>query len=278
MSIVELDENNIEKYITLIDPDIAESIGREYYQGIVALDDDKTPLSALVWEYKDLNDTAPTRSEICCLCGDDKDSVSLMLEEYDRRTKEKEIKESFFETHGLEEAVAGVLKEHHFTIEEGEGRDVLLTVDDFRVLSYPNRRVPEYVIGIDEVLELQFWQGVTNFLFHGQKGLLEDLDILPKEYFESCSSCIVTDGKINGMLLVHRFPSGKLMPVFYSAIGADSPKNLAYMALSTIRRMLASYPGDTKVIIRRDNRAVEALRGRFFPGQKGETVLKGRRA
>ena len=102
---------------------------------------------------------------------------------------------------------------------------------------------------------------------------------LPKEWFdEKVSCCVMTDGLINGFLLVHRYPSGLLMPVFFYSAGADSRYNLLEMMRFSVHSASEEYPEDTPVLIRRRNESVRALTEKLFPGKQGKEVMKGERA
>ena len=56
MEIIELTEDNVEEYSEYLGPDKAENIGREYYRGIVVINEKKVPESAAIWELLHLED------------------------------------------------------------------------------------------------------------------------------------------------------------------------------------------------------------------------------
>ena len=126
--------------------------------------------------------------------------------------------------------------------------------------------------------ELQFWQGITNCVLHDKKGLMDDLAVMAKDWYDPQISCyVMTDGRINGFFLIHRTPSGILMPVLLTAIGPDSRLDLLNMLSYTINATVENYPADTKIEIRRHAEYVNALVSFLLPGRKGETVWTGSR-
>lgn len=278
MEIIELDADNIEDYEDYIDQDIAENIGREFYRGIVATEDGFSPSGAMVWEYKNMEEDGDTNAEIFFVNSDSEEAIEALLQEFDGQTAGEDVAKSYFEAPGLSDDATRSFSEDGFDVKQVEGRDLIVTVSDLKMLADKARKLPDSVLGLDRVLEVDFMQGMINCSFHGRKGLLEDLNYIEKDWFdETTSCCSVHDGKITGMLLIHAFPSGKLMPVLMSATGPEGKKDILHMVLFAAKNAVEKYDGDTKVIIRRHDQNVTALSAKLFSEQRGEAVVRGNR-
>ena len=276
MEIIELNMDNVSEYNSALDPDVSESIGRDFYRGIVALNQGNNPVGAMIWEYKNMEEDVDTDAEIYLLNAKEEAPAKQMLDEYDEQTSACEVRRSYFEVSSLPEEVKQVFIDAGFEISDRESDDLKLTVSDLKSLTALKKKVSKNTCGLGELTELQFMQGVTTCLFNGRKGIVEDLEFMDKEWFEyDLSSCTITDGKINGMLLVHRFSSGALMPVLFAATGPDSKIDLLNMIVYTARKATELYSHDCTVVIRRHNKSVKALSAKLFGKKTGEQVLYG---
>ena len=277
MKIEELNSENISDYREIIDSDVAESIGREFYHGIVAVEG-AAPSGALIWEYKNLEDTADTNAEIYFAGAESDEAVKSLLNEFDELTASNDVVRAFFDLRILSDDLVKGFKEKGFEVTDGESRDLQITVSDLKPLMALKKKLGDNIVGLDSLMSLQFIRGVTNCLFRGKKGLVEDLEYVEKDWFdESVSSCTITDGKVSGMLLVHRFPSGVLMPVLFNAIGPDSKIDLLSMIAFTARKAVANYSESTPVVIRRHNAMVSALSKKLFGDRPVGQAVHGSR-
>ena len=278
MNMIELTSDNVSEFEDILDPDIAESIGREFFRGIVAKDPGSAPLGALIWEYKNLEEDADTDAEICYIRSENEEAMQELLNQFDRQTSGEEVCLSFFETKELSDGLWQVFSEDGFDVRKGEGRDLVARVSDLRVYAERNRKISVKIKGLKDLQQVRFMQGITNCLFHGKKGLMEDLEYIDKSWFdEEVSCCVITDGMVNGMLLVHRFPSGDLMPVLFTAMGPDANKDLLRMFYFSCQKAVERYPEDTRILVRRHNDSVVTLAKKLFAGRSGEQVVSGER-
>ncbi len=276
MDILELNADNVTDYEDILDQDVSESIGREFYRGIVAVEDGKAPKGAMIWEYKDQEEDADTNAEICFLRSEGSDVIQSLLSHFDTMAEDSEVKGVFFELNDLSDESKKGFSDDGFTVSTVEGRDLTVSVEDLKPLASLKKKVQSSITGLSELMELQFMQGVTNCLFHGKKGLVEDLEYIDKEWFDENISCaVITDGKVSGLLLIHRFPSGILMPVLLTAIGPDFKTDLMQMLVFSAKKAMEQYPGDTKVLLRRHSQEVSALTKRLFAGKSGGEVIRG---
>ncbi len=278
MDIIELDADNIEDYEDYIDQDISENIGREFYRGIVATEDGFSPLGAMVWEYKNMEEDGDTDAEIFYVNSDSVEAIEALLQEYDDQTSGEDVVKSFFEAQGLSDDVTRSFSEDGFDVKPVEGRDVIVTVSDLGALADKAKKSPSYIRGLDQIMEVDFMQGVINIAFHGRKGMLEDLNYIEKDWFDGgISCCTLHDGKITGMFLIHALPSGKLIPVLLSATGPEGKKDILHMVLYAAKKAVENCPGDSQVIIRRHSQNVAALSAKLFSGKGGGAAVQGNR-
>ena len=279
MSIQELYEDNINEYLDVVGTDIAEDMSRMYFHGIACHDDlDDTLKAALVWELKSVEKPEDTESEIVCVFQEDSEGLIAALEEYSKRIGDDKVARSFFELSDIDETREIVFADSGFDMSTAESREIKIPLGKLRSLSMLKDKVPKYIKSLSEIDNDQFNQGMIRIMFNKNVGALDDMCYLSKEWYDQeTSSCVITDGKVNGFFLVHRYPSGILVPVLLYAAGPYSKYDLLYMMRHSINSALAAYPEDTMVSIRRRNDKVRALATKLFPDEKGSTVISGQR-
>ena len=279
MKITDLNTDNVSDYEDILDEDISESIGREFYCGIVASTEDDPSVGAMIWEYRNVEDDDGATAELCYINADSKEDADALLTDFAEQAMLENVSDTFFEISMLPGEVSDTFKEHGFDLKKDESRDIVVNISELSKLATMVKKIPGNIECLGNIREIQFMQGVTNCIFNGKKGLLEDLEYIEKDWFdEDISSCVITDNKISGLFLVHRFPSGKLMPVLLAAIGPDARKDILYMIVNSAQKALLTYPPDTGVIIRRHNQSVRALAKKLFPNKTGETVIFGEKS
>ena len=268
MKITDLNTDNVSDYEDILDEDISESIGREFYCGIVASTEDDPSVGAMIWEYRNVEDDDGATAELCYINADSKEDTDALLTDFAEQAMLENVSDTFFEISMLPGEVEETFKEHGFDLKKDESRDIVVNISELSKLATMVKKIPGNIECLGNIREIQFMQGVTNCIFNGKKGLLEDLEYIEKDWFdEDISSCVITDNKISGLFLVHRFPSGKLMPVLLAAIGPDARKDILYMIVNSAQKALLTYPPDTGVIIRRHNQSVRALAKKLFPNK-----------
>ncbi|MBR4515713.1 MAG: hypothetical protein IKO61_12610 [Lachnospiraceae bacterium] len=278
MEIVEINEENLDEFVDYIDEDVAESIGRKYYRGMGIIDDSEDILGSLIWEYKNSNDDDDTLAELVWLSLEQGAESDELFEAFKEDAEFENVKKSFFELENPDEVVAEALTAQSFKTKKRESRDIYTTVGELAGLSIARKKPPSYIVGLFDLTVKQYRQGIITCLYKGRKGLVEDLAVMPMGWYDMDVSCAVrTDGEITGFLLVHRYPSGILAPVFLFASGPNSKMDLLNMLRYAIRSAAEEFSPETSVLIRRHNPAVKALSDKLFPGVKGDTVLYGER-
>ena len=277
MEIRKITDDNIEEYEDFIDEDVVQSIGREFYRSIAIHEDSvKEPVAAVVWELKDYEEDTETSSELEWLYVKDAKVGAMLMEEYGNEIAEDDVKKSFFEFESLDDHASETITKAGFSVNKAESRDLIVTIEDLDNLGISKKKTPPYITCINDLMVRQFRKGITNCLFHGRKGILEDLAFLPMSWYDpDISCCVQTDEKVNGFLLVHKRASGPLVVDLLFALEPDAKMNLLHMIRYSINAAVQKYPPDTKVVLRRHNEMTKALISKLFPGRKGETVVKG---
>ena len=279
MNIKAIFEDNIREYEDLVDRDVAEHLGRMYYRGIAGCDPDSdSPLSLLIWELKSVESENDTESELRWIYAADPSYISELLEDYRKRVLEEDAVKTTFESIPLDKEKEVALRDCGFSFKSVESRYIDVTLRECTELSIAKKSAPPYIQSISSLDNREFNQGLMNIAFGYTSPALEDLSYLPKRWFDqTLSCCVITDGRVNGFLLIHTCPSGIIIPVLFSAVGADSRINLLEMLRFSIARAAESRPPDTVIRILRRNPPVKALTEKLFPGKKGEPAVAGER-
>ncbi|MCR5502812.1 MAG: hypothetical protein K6F53_07370 [Lachnospiraceae bacterium] len=278
MDIERITEENVQEYMDHLSPDMAESMGREYFRGI-GLKENGAPEGALIWEIKNAEDEdADRESELMFLGLADTADGGELFRVYSDEAEEEEVVRTFFELPDTDPSLEKLLSGQGFSVKNTESRDIIVTVGELSSLDLSKGKVPPYVCGVGELMARQYRRGIMNCLFQKRKGLLEDIGELPMSFFDQeVSSCVITDEKVNGFLLVHQTAGGMLVVELMASFEPDAAVNMAMMMRRSITEAANLYPADTKVLLRRHNDQTRQLSARLFPKKKGETVLAGER-
>ncbi|MCR5251283.1 MAG: hypothetical protein K6E50_11815 [Lachnospiraceae bacterium] len=271
--------DNLEEYGDRLDADAAENIGRDCFRGLSLHKGKKDPAEALlVWEVKNLEEEADCEAELACFYAEQEKSGDALLAELNGHLAEDGVVRSFFEFPSDLKSADKCMKKAGFSVEKKESRDLVVSVGELAALDIVKRTAPAFVAPIGSLMVRQFRKGIANCMFHGRKGLVEDLATLPMSWYdEDVSCCVQADEKVNGFLLVHKTASGKLLVELLCAIGPDFRMDILYMMRYSVQAAAKKYPKDTPVILRRHSEAVKALTARLFPKKSGEKVLAGTR-
>ncbi len=278
LEILEITEDIQNSCEELMHPDTSENLSRRHSRSLAVINEEGSAEGILVWMLKDKADKEGSEADLIDFKGLDKGVMEKLLNEYGDRTGEDGVDRSFFERAGMASEDRDVFLAAEFDLEEKEGRDIILDVSELGSLKIKKKKVPDSIKNIGELQELQFMQGITNCVLHEKTGLMDDLAVMPRDWYDpTVSSFVRTDGRINGFFLIHRTPSGILMPVLLTAIGPDSRMDLLNMLCYSINAAINTCPEGTKILIRRHEEEVYALASYLLPGRKGETVWAGNR-
>lgn len=278
MRIIEIDDDNAEEFNIFLNEDLIEDIGRKFYRGIGALNENDEAAGVFIYELLGVNsDIEATKCRIIFAGGDDDEALSAMIGEYDNRVVEDNIELTTYET--TDERVAAALERAGFTRETRPGSFIRFRVGDLEKVKLKlNMNIPGYIVGISEASFLQFRNGIKNFLFKGVKCAAEDIAFLPMSWFDKdVSSCCITDGKVDGMFLIRRNPSGSMQAILYTCTGPDSRRNLAYMLIRSVNMALNLYSHEDEVMINCRNKEISNLVEHILPGIDAGEVFAGSR-
>ncbi len=278
MGTIEISEDNLDDFAALLGEDLCEDMKRIYYGGIGAVDDDEKAVGAFVYELLHSESEEDTKSRICMVRSDDKQTADAMHAYYlQTSVKEDEVVESFYELESEEEAKA--LAEHGFTLEKKEDDVIAVTLGELGQTEVGKKhKFPDYIGNIGDLTILQFRDAVKQILFKGHMGVIEDIAFLSKGWFDAeISACVSSGERVTGLFLIRRTPSGVLIPVLFFAYGPEYRKNLGYMLSYSIQMALRIYPPETVVRISRKSPATRALTEKLIPGRIGSEIFCGSR-
>lgn len=154
---------------------------------------------------------------------------------------------------------------------ESKPGDVIVSLNEFSALPFAGRNTPEYVVSLEDVSERQFKRGIGNCILNNRMGLIRDPMNISKDDFEcEVSSCMITDSRVSGFLLVHSEAEGLLMVDLLFASGPDIQSDVLKLIIRSLNAFLENYPENTGVILRPYNEATEKLVSKLFPGKAGK--------
>ena len=278
MEVVEISDENLEGFGPLLGADLSEDVKRAYFGGIGLVDENGHPEGALVYELLNSESEEDTKSRICLIKSEKKEARDAMLGYYcENAVQEEEIVESFYTME--RETDAKTLEELGFSMEKREDENLVLTLGELGESELGKKyKIPDYVDNIESLTILQYREAVKQILFKGHTGNMEDIPYLPKIWFDNnISACVSSGGKIPGLFLIRRTPSGVLIPALLFAYGPEFKKNLVYMIQYSVQQALQLYPKDTKIKISRKNPSTRALTDKLLPNRAGAEIFYGER-
>lgn len=273
-------EYNLDAYKAILGEDIKEDIYREFYRAYGVVDENEKAVGAMVYELCDAEDEDENiKSKIRFLKADSDEALDALQNVYrDEGVYGDQITAS---SYWLEDEKSALSCERaEFSKEQKENETIFITLQDAANISYVARKkkIPDYILSIDDISIAQFHHAIKDSLFSGRKGIVEDLGYLEKEWFENTiSACTITDDKVSGLFLLRLMPSGIIEPILLVAWGPDSNKHLAYMIAYSIQTASEIYPLTTKIKISRTRDEIIALVDKLLPGAKGDIAYFGSR-
>jgi len=280
MNIAEINEENIFRYAEKLPRELVNDMGREYTRGLVGENETTYDAEAMViWAFKNVEDEkAPTTAEILWLYLSDEAAGKELIGAFIEKAANDGAEKACFEFEEAKEAETAALKAAGFEITDSESRDVCVTVGELAALGInrKDKKPPDYVKSLSDIDARQFKSGIMSCTFHERYGLNDDLPFLPMTRFDpDVSSCVITDGKVNGFILIHKTAEGDYIVELLFAVQPDADKNLLNMMRRSIAAAESFCDQDDTVILRRHNPIARALVGKLFPGKKGRAVMKG---
>ncbi|MBO6215967.1 MAG: hypothetical protein J6N76_10650 [Lachnospiraceae bacterium] len=278
MKITNISQDNIEAYESLLGSDLSDDIDRDNFRGIGVTNDDDEVAGALVYELFNSDSTLDTRSIIRLAKYEDSESASLLFDHYKKASVDEDmISESVYEF--TDEGLADAFSMSGFSKEKRESSCVSFKLSELAKTNFAKKRtLPKYINSLNNISLLQYRSAIKDFMFRGQKGILDDLPTLPRTWFDGdLSSVSISDDKVDGLFLIRTTPSKIIILVLYFAHGPDYTKNLAYMLINSLTSAMELYPPDTEIRVYRTKKASRDMVAKILPQARGKEVFFGRR-
>ncbi len=147
----------------------------------------------------------------------------------------------------------------------GEEDSEEVTLEELSVLSVIKGIVPKYILPVCRLTINLFRRGIAKCVSDNRKGIIEDLEFLPINWYDTdVSCCVYNGGSVNGFLLVNKTATGKIVVDLFFAYEPEAGKNLLYMINFSVRVALKKYPKDTVVKLVIHNEISAALVKKYF--------------
>ncbi len=279
MESVILSEDNIEQYSGYIPEDIAENIGRVYYNGIIVKVAEQ-PVAGMIWVLRNYKKKGEPTSHIEWLVVSDKEAGNLLFSEYSRLLEDEDVVKSDFSLPARTSKVErAILKEHGFTSALMEGDTISARLSEISDLGFITKIEPsEDIKALYDIPQRGLNTVLKRMVSKGHFGICEDIELLSRMHFDNNVSCFSEqDGVVNGLFLCHLTASGKLLVEMMTYIGKDYVKGLLQMIRFALINADYYYSGDMEVVIDRHNYASLALGEKFLPRSFGIPVYVGSR-
>lgn len=276
--IYRINEDNIEEFAEDLDKNTAANISRIFYRGIANLTD-ASEKNVIVYELKNLEDEAETEAQIVFLSLKDRNSGEKLLSALSNEFSYHEVKRVYFELDELSDLEMELLIKAGFGVREQESICIEVKAKELTALPAAMLKpANDSITNIGRLTPNAFRRGITNTLFHGKNGALEDIFFLPKDFYENeISSCAIYDNKVLGMLLLNKAADDKLYVDLLFSAGGNSKMDIANMLRFSIRKILENYPDDTVIVIPRYDEKKNIVIKTIFPNNKGKNVMFGER-
>ena len=275
MDTLRITSDNLDRFKDYLDALSVSDISRYYYRGLVAFDED-IPSAIMVYELKNLDSDDDTEARITYFSVKEEGAGRRLLSEYRCEAEKSSVKRTYFEFQELSDLEKEVLTSFGFSIQEREGQNLVFTLKELSATPILTKKSKDYVKSIKDVSEKELKNGINSFLSRNIKGSLEDLGILPFDWFEQdISSCVVSDEGVTGFFLTHVRGDNNLSMDFLHVVETGDKLDNLYMLRSGLAVALNKYPIETKAFVRRHNKEIWALLEKLFPDKIGSTVFAG---
>ena len=147
-------------------------------------------------------------------------------------------------------------------------QDLVVTVGELsknKLLSQPVRK-QSGVCPIGDLTLRQLQDGITACLsVRARESFDEDLKAMPVTWYETeVSSCVLKDGRVTGLLLVHEEMDQTLWVEYFCINGKDLQSELLNMIRVAVKNAAEMYPPETKAVIRRHDEKIKSLTEKLF--------------
>lgn len=277
MSVNKISEINIDEYRKLLPKLACENVVRSCYRGVAA--NGKDGVAIMIWEMVNDPKTGEKRADVWYIVAKDAKAFKEVFKSFRHHVDERSVTIAFEVRNSVSKIAKDHLKEEGFTLTRGEGRDVVISVDDLvNVTSKYRRDVPGYTKSLGELNLGELGRVIRKCLYCGTYGTIYDLENINMNYFErNVSCCLYYEGEVLGAFLLHKNVEGVLEVCLLAGFSED-PAYIMYMLCYTAMAAEKFYPYDTNIVIRRYNNAMSELVTILFPYAKSIPVTKGGKA
>ena len=281
MEVIELNEDNVLDYTDFIGVDMADNIGRTYYDGLIVVDGQK-PVAGMIWELKNAVSDEKQENHFEWFVSGDEESARLLFEAYGRSVSLTDVSKTTFAIPARQgKAEKAALRAAGFSVNLMEGDMIEAKLSDIAQLPFVakvKKVLSDQVKPLRTATQRGFNGALRRMTYIGHAGKCQDIEFLPRMFFENDVSCYSEeDGVINGLFLCHKLPSGKIEIVMMSAVGQDYVKLLPLMIGQAVKSAEELYDPDTIVVVDRHNEASLALGEKLFPTGFGVPIYVGER-
>lgn len=282
MYIIELQNENVDNYQNIIDPDIAENIKRIGYYGLACTDDriDENNKnltasdneSALVYRVTNFDEVKT--GEIIFFSAKNKDAANTLIRECEKRIIDMDVHRVTFRLPAdIGQTEKDAMSENGYVLGEEESRFLKVTVSQLSKLSIDiTKDTPDIVENIANLNLRQFQKGLERGM--KKTNTLQDAVSLPILWFDrNLSVCTKIDGEVCGYLLIHVLPSGAVRPDLFYVCEPGKKQNLVDMIQLAAKNVVENLDENTMIIIPRMRDITRTLTGKVFSGIKGENII-----
>lgn len=279
MELIKLTEDNITDYAAYIGEDVAENIGRIYFRGILAVEGD-APVGGMIWQLRNMQEEDNHCSNIVWLVCSDEQIAEALFGKYNEMIREADVAMSTFTLPAKTSKVEKqILKDYGFSVALTEGDLLTARLSELMAIGFvKSMKQSENIKAIRDITQRGFNNALRRIISMGHVGTCDDISYLSRSYFENDVSVYAEDdGVINGMLLCHKRPSGKVEVCMLASMDKNNVKLLPQLIAAAAYNASELYPPETEIIIDRHNYAALALGEKLFPRGFGVPVYTGSR-
>lgn len=282
-NIIDITEDNLDEFIGYVGRDMAENIGRTYYAGIVACDDNNEPRGAMIWEYRNLEAEDDNESVIEWIRVEEDEVFGTLMDAYKERVLAEDVvlsKVSIQAKEGKE--LRKLLKGAGFDMMLNESNKIFVKASELSEVELMQKmrgkKIPSYIKPLSEISMRTFRTAISKCVFMGRHGLCEDLADLPIRWFDEEVSFVSETSKgINGLFLFHKIPTGLIRAQLLVCLDKSVQTTLPLLMLQFVKAMERIYEPDTLVEFDRHNEQVMLLTETLIPRGFGRPVYTGSR-
>ncbi len=285
MEIRHITQENKKDYKDVMNPDEMEQIDRLSYHGIALHSETEALIRGILiwndWTYLETeNGEKRLNVEILKFQAEQPEDGMLLLEAYMQEAAERGVFHTQYRMPlDWEDERIPILRKFGFHLEEQESNQMVIAVGDLEKLPVVKQEMPMTdVVSIGEVHMQQIRKAIMSCSHSVMAETPRDLMSLPLAWFEpDISSCIRTDGRVRGLLLMHRTGSGVLETQLLCGFDETTNLNILQMIIYVMKSILKKYPPDTMIRIRWNRKQTQSLAKKMLNRSMGDMVIVAER-